>query len=70
MNFIYYLKTGKSLEVGRSKKGRFFKFIVGTKWSYLLDYNNYINWFDEQLNLSLYQFFIDDSVIQSVNDLF
>ncbi len=40
---------GKELEVKRSKKGRFFKFIADGKWSYLLEYRDFINWFDEQL---------------------
>lgn len=49
MNFIYFLETGKGLEVKRSKKRRFFEFIDGGKWSYLLEYQDFINWFDDRL---------------------
>ncbi len=51
MNFIYYLETGEMLEPKRkkSKKSTFFDFIENTRWSYLNDYKNYIEWFDEKL---------------------
>lgn len=48
MNFIYYLETGEDLE-GKSKKTKFFKFIKDKKWSYLEDYKDYIEWFDDTL---------------------
>ncbi len=48
MNFIYYLERGKDLE-GRSKKTRFFNFIKNTKWSYLDECKDYIEWFDSRL---------------------
>lgn len=48
MNFVYYLETGKSLVVGgnKSKKAKFFEYISGTKWSFLEDFKEYIEWFD------------------------
>lgn len=53
MNFIYYLETGEKLENAisrsKSKKTAFFNFISKTNWQFLLDYKEYINWFDEKL---------------------
>ena len=55
MNFIYYLETGKDLDKiirgskKKSKKTHFFDFIKSTKWSYLEEYRNYIEWFDNKL---------------------
>lgn len=48
MNFIYYLETGEDLD-RRSKKTYFFNFIKNTKWSYLEEYKNYVEWFDDKL---------------------
>lgn len=53
MNFIYYLETGSELN-GRTKKGKFFKFINdennldGIKWRFLDFYKDYVIWFDEE----------------------
>jgi hypothetical protein len=46
MNFIYYLETGEDLDkiIRRSKKKS-----KNTKWSYLEEYRNYIEWFDNKL---------------------
>ena len=55
MNFIYYLETGEDLDKiirglkKRSKKNHFYDFIKNTKWSYLEEYRNYIEWFDNKL---------------------
>ena len=55
MNFIYYLETGEDLDKTirgskkKSKKTHFFDFIKNTKWSYLEEYKNYIEWFDNKL---------------------
>lgn len=53
MNFIYYLETGEKLEnviSGRKSKTRvFFKFVSTTDWQFLLDYKEYINWYDKNL---------------------
>ena len=44
MNFVYFLETGVKLEVSRnkSKKAQFFKLIQNNRWSFLLDYKDYI----------------------------
>ena len=50
MNFVYFLESGKTLEVKKSsKKARFFEFIPDTKWAYLGEYRDYIDWFDDKL---------------------
>jgi len=51
MNFIYFLETGKDLEVkNSSKKSRFFKFATTSdKWAFLEDYKSFIDWFDDSL---------------------
>lgn len=49
MNFIYFLEKGEALEVKSSKKRAFFKLIADGKWSYLLKYKDFINWFDDKL---------------------
>jgi hypothetical protein len=49
MNFVYYLETGEELEDKKSKKTKFFNHIKGTKWSFLGEYKNYIEWFDNKL---------------------
>ena len=52
MNLIYFLETGKDLEVGRSKKSKFFKFSAQSgKWAFWEDYREYIEWFDNSLRL-------------------
>ena len=57
MNFIYYLETGADLDEiirgskKKSKKTHFFDFIKNTKWSYLEEYRNYIEWFDNRLRI-------------------
>jgi len=53
MNFIYYLETGKKLENKvsgkKSKKKIFFDFVSETKWNFLVEYKNHIDWFDDKL---------------------
>jgi len=50
MNLVYFLETGKSLEMkGRSKKTRFFEYIPETKWAFLGEYRHYIDSFDDKL---------------------
>lgn len=51
MNFVYFLETGAELEVSgsKSKKAKFFKSIEDSRWSFLLDYRDYIDWFDDKL---------------------
>lgn len=50
MNLVYFLETGKSLEAKRSgKKTRFFEFIENTRWAFLAEYHDYIDWFDDKL---------------------
>jgi hypothetical protein len=50
MNLVYFLETGNSLEVKRTgKKPRFFKFIENTRWAFLAEYRDYIDWFDDKL---------------------
>lgn len=51
MNFIYFLEVGKELESSskKSKKTKFFEFIKNNKWSFLLKYKEYIDWFDKKL---------------------
>jgi hypothetical protein len=56
MNFVYYLETGEDLETKKSKKqskkAEFFEYTresAENKWSYLADYEPYVNWFDEKL---------------------
>jgi hypothetical protein len=46
MNFVYYLETGKELTVKKGKKAKFFKFIDDTRWKYLEDFKEYVEWFD------------------------
>ena len=49
MNFVYYLETGNNLEIKKkqSKKAIFFDFIKDTKWKFLEDYKEYVEWFDD-----------------------
>lgn len=51
MNFVYFLETGVELEISgrKSKKAKFFKFIEDNRWSFLLDYKDYVDWFDDKL---------------------
>lgn len=51
MNFVYFLETGVELEVSgrKSKKAKFFQLIKDNRWSFLLDYKDYIDWFDDKL---------------------
>ena len=51
MNFVYFLETGTKLEVSgsKSKKAKFFESIKDNRWSFLLDYKNYVDWFDDKL---------------------
>ncbi|MBW1794184.1 MAG: hypothetical protein JRJ38_07105 [Deltaproteobacteria bacterium] len=51
MNFVYFLETGVKLEASgrKSKKAKFFKLIEENQWSFLLDYKDYIEWFDDKL---------------------
>lgn len=50
MNLVYFLETGDSLEVRRTgKKTRFFEFIENTRWAFLAEYRDYIDWFDDKL---------------------
>lgn len=51
MNFVYFLETGVKLEASgrKSKKAKFFKLIEDNQWSFLLDYKDYVEWFDDKL---------------------
>ena len=50
MNLVYYLETGKMLDVGKSKKKKFTNFIAeNPKWQFFNDYIGYIEEYDNQL---------------------
>ncbi len=48
MNFVYYLETGKELAIKKGKKAKFFNFINDTRWEYLEDFKEYVEWFDNR----------------------